>query len=86
MLLIVKADCRSTTGNNLRRLMLQVNKTNLDVVTKKDLDTQVYDNAPDCDKWKVELAKEILQVKNKQLELHSLTYKEMDDILESITT
>ena len=66
--------------------MLLVNKTNLDVVTKKDLDEQIYVNVPHSDKWKVDLAKEILEVKNKKLEMKILNYKEIDEILEAIAT
>ena len=39
----IRSDCRSTTGCNLR-IVLLVNKTNQDVVTRKDVDAQIYVN------------------------------------------
>ena len=66
--------------------MLLVNKTNLDVVTRKDVDAQVYVNVPHNDKWKVDLAIEILEVKNKKLEMQILDYNEVDEILEAIVS
>ena len=41
---------------------------------------------PQVDKWKVHLAKEIIEVKNKKLELQILSYKELDDVPEAIIT
>ena len=82
----VKTDCRSTTGNNLRNIMLLVNKISLDDVTSKDLDKQIYAIIPQVDKWKVHLAKEIIEVKNKKLQLQILSYKDLDDVLEAIIT
>ena len=85
MLSTVKTDRRSTTGNNLRNIMLLVNKTTLDDVTSKYLDKQIYAIIPQVDKWKVHLAKEIIEVKNKKLELQILSYNELD-VLEAIMT
>ena len=85
MLSTVKTDCCSTTGNNLRNMLL-VNKTTLDDVTSKDLDKQIYAIIPQVDKWKVHLAKEIIEVKNKMLELQILSCKELDGALEVIIT
>ena len=61
--------------------MLLVNKTNLYVVTRKDVDAQICVNVPHSDKWKVDLAKEILEVKNKKVEMQIPNYNELDEIL-----
>ena len=66
--------------------MLLVNKTNLDIVTRKDVDVQIYVNVPYNNTCKGELAKEILEVKNKKLEMQILNYNELDEILEAIVT
>ena len=39
-------------------------------------------SVPHSDKWKVDLAKEILEVKNKKLEMQIPNYNELDEILE----
>ena len=53
MLSVVKNDCRSTTGNNLRKIMLMLNKNNLDPIAKYDLSNLSYAKVPPDDKWKV---------------------------------
>ena len=58
MLSVVKNDCRSTTGNNLRKIMLMLNKNNLDPIAKYDLSNLLYAKVPPDDEWKVTLAKE----------------------------
>ena len=82
----VKTECRSTTGNNLRNIMLLVNKTTLADVTSKALDKQIYAITPQVDKWKVGIAKEIIEVKNEKLEPQILSNKELDNVLEVIIT
>ena len=42
MVSCVKYDCRSTTGHNLRKIMLLVNKTNVDEITTDDFRSQIY--------------------------------------------
>ena len=84
MLSTVKTDCRSTTGNNLRNIMLLVNKTTLNDVRVKTL---INRSMPlHHNKWKVDIAKEIIEVKNEKLELQILSYKELDNVLEVIIT
>ena len=55
-------------------------------MTSKDLDKQIYDITPQVEKWKVDIAKEIIEVKNEKLELQILSYKELDNVLEVIIT
>ena len=86
LLMQVKHDCRSTTGRNLRKIMLLLNKTNKDTITKDDLNNQVYVNVPSNDEWKVNIAKEIVDIKNKRLDVDGFSYKELNEMLEIITT
>ena len=68
MLKIVNQDCRITTGMNLRKLMLVLEKRHVDEISKVDLKNQIYDSIPSGHEWKVCIAKEILQIKNNELE------------------
>ena len=58
MLKIVKQDCRTTTGRNLRKLMLVLEKRNVDEISKVDFKNQNYDSIPPGHEWKVSIAKE----------------------------
>ena len=72
MLEIVKHACRPTTGSNLRTLVLLLKKRNVDEVSKVDLKNQIYNSIPSGHKWKVCLAKEIMQIKNNDVETEYL--------------
>ena len=69
MLSCVKYDCHSTTGDNLRQIMLLVNKRNVDEITTDDFRSQIYNVVPNVGKWKINLAKEIIEVINRNLEM-----------------
>ena len=82
MLYVVKNDCRSTTGNNLRKIMLMLNKHNLDGIAKYDLSNLLYDKVPPDDEWKVTLAKEIIDARDKLTALPGFSIDELNHILE----
>ena len=82
MLSTVKYDCRSTTGRNLRNIMLRVNKTNIDKVTADDLKKEVYQIVPFEDEWKVILAEDLINCINDG----DADRKDLVDILEYIVT
>ena len=84
MLEIVKHDCQSTTGSNLRKVMLSLKKRNVDEISKVDLKNQIYNSIPSGQEWKVCLAKEIILIKNNDLEV--LDAAELDEILHYILT
>ena len=86
MLSVCKYDCLSTTGRNLRNIMLRVMKSRVDDIIVDDIKILVYNVTPPGDEWKVTLAKEILDVKGRNMELKILNKAELDDILELILT
>ena len=86
MLKIVKQDCRTTTGRNFRKLMLVLEKRNVDEISKVDLKNQIYDSIPSGHDWKVCIAKEFMQIKNNELETEYLNSAELDEILHHILT
>ena len=86
MLAIVKRDCRSTTGRNLRKIMLLLNKTNIENISKDDLKTLQYHPAPPDDEWKIQLAKELIKVKHNELIIVNLNTAERDEIMDHILT
>ena len=81
MLKIVKQDCRTTTGRNLRKLMLVFEKRNVDEISKVDLKNQIYDSISSGHEWNVWIAKELLQIKENELETEYLNSAELDEIL-----
>ena len=82
----IKLDCRSTTGSNLRKLLLDRNKTSVNQLREENFKSDVYVNIPAGDEWKIVLAKELMEVKNKRLDLHNFTNQEQKELLEFVTT
>ena len=80
MLAVVERDCRSTTGRNLRKIMLLLNKANIDNISKDDLKKLQYHPAPPGDEWKIQLARELIKVKQNELVI------ERDEIIDHILT
>ena len=61
-------------------------KNDTEPVTIKDLEDHKYVLVPPNEEWKVHLAREILEIKNGTLKMNLLDYKDLDDVLEIVTT
>ena len=61
MMVIVKEDCRSTTGKNLRTILLRVGKSNVNELSHHDIKGLVYHNIPTNEEWKVNFAKDLIE-------------------------
>lgn len=81
----VQHDCRSITGRNLRKIMLS---TNHDVYNKADFEFDSknipYYKLPDCESWRIVLAKEILSAKSGALTVANFEKEELDIILGTV--
>ena len=66
--------------------MLVLGKRNVNEISKVDINNQIYNSIPSGHEWKVSLAKEILQIKNDNLETENLNATELDEILHHILT
>ena len=73
MISIVRCDCRSNTGRNLRKLMQIAEKTSIDDLKKDDFDKLIYKKIPVGENWKIKLAEEIIEVKNGNVHVDNLT-------------
>ena len=81
---IVKRDCQSITGRNLRNIML---KTDLDVYSNEKLKPGFKINAPyqpipDSETWRIQVVKEILDVELGATTIENFSKEELDIIKE----
>ena len=60
----MRRDCRSNTGQNLRKLMKIAGKTRIDDLKKGDFDDLVYNEILIGQEWKIRLAEELIDLKN----------------------
>ena len=61
---ICKEDVRTVTGCNLRNILLLTKAPDIDVLKKNDVRNLVYREADDNDAWRINLAKEIFEMRN----------------------
>ena len=72
----VKSDVRSITGSNVRNILLLTEKDDFEDVTKHDIKKLKYHESNDS--WKTSFIKEIIEIKNNQLDLNEFTKEELN--------
>ena len=66
--------------------MILVKKTSIEDLTPTDCDNLKYWPVEDGNKWKIEVAKELLEVQSGNLELENFKLKEVQQMLSFICT
>lgn len=84
LLNLIKCDVRSTTGLNLRNIMLQTDKLSVDNLRKDDISSIMYHTTLAEDKWKEAMIKELIQVRDNQIDVEGFESEELSAILEQI--
>ena len=77
LLKIIKHDVRSTTGANLRNIMLLLGHDKVEDIQIRDINDVVYATVKPEDSWKVEMLREMIEVVNDELRLENLTLEEI---------
>ena len=57
----IERDARSTTGNNLRMLMLHSDRSDICQIQLTDAETLPYHNLPEDEEWRAEMLKHLLE-------------------------
>ena len=86
LLQTVKADCRSTTGSNLRNILLLTSKDDIDKLVPTDAFEIEYEPVCEENEWKINLAMELIDIKHGDATLEQFSSLEVEDILEHICT
>ena len=83
----IRKDCKSTTGNNLRRIMLLVDVDNIDYISTNMLEKMKYhETTNDEEKLRIGMVKELIEVKHKRFHLENFSVIEIDQMLEYLCT
>ena len=82
----IKNDTRSTTGSNLRNILLLTDKDNINELTKDDVSTLKYQKVNENNAWKIKMIKEITDVKFNKLYVENFTKDELEEILSFLCT
>ena len=83
---IVKYDTQSVTGNNLRKIMLLLNKNRIEDLKPIDSNKIEFMPIPDTELWKLEMVREITDIKFGVKALDNFPHEELDILLEHICT
>ena len=86
MMSVIKHDCLSTTGRDLRNLMLLQEKATITKIDTDHFRKSTYKEIPTGEEWKVNMAKELLDVKNGHLFIENIKKEESSIILQNILT
>ena len=81
MLNVIKDDIRSNTGKNLRGILLQTNKLNVNQLTVSDSQQLKYHPIDENQKWKIKVIKEVLSTRNEELTVDGFSSMELEEIL-----
>ena len=84
LLRVVSHDTRSTTGSNLRNILLLTDKNRIEDITTQDLDNFCYAPTRPEDLWKIEMVKELIDVRAEKYEVSEFAWEELDEILEHL--
>ena len=84
LLRVVRADARSTTGSNLRKIMLLLGKHTIDEVKSHDIDNFEYAPVMPDDTWKIDMVKELIEVRENQASIENFSADELEEILEHL--
>ena len=76
----VKSDVRITTGTNLRTAMFMLEKNTIGELLESNLHYE-YQKMATEDNWKVELLKELIEVREDSLSLEQFEIAEIDEII-----
>ena len=85
LLKVIESDVRSVTGHKLRNIMLKsTSPVNHVQNLKPDDVTYKYREIPVDEQFRVDLIKEIIEVKHKKLEVPGFSMEELDEIMQHI--
>ena len=82
----ILSDVRSTTGSNMRKIMLLTDRNCISDVGKDDVKNIQYAKVQEEDRWKINIVNEIIETRAEQLYVDNMAQEELDDILWMICT
>ena len=86
LLNFISNDVGSTTGSNLRNSLLLTDKNSIEEINSDDVRRMKYHPIEEKDAWKVNIIKELTNIKYNELELSEFSREELDEILSYVCT
>ena len=86
LLQTIRKDARSTTGSNLRNILLLTQKHDSAKLVPSDISELEYVPIDEENKWKINMVNELIDVKWGKTCIEDFSTEEIDDILDNICT
>ena len=86
LLQTIRNDARSTTGSNLRNILLLTQKYDILKLVPVDALGIQYEPILDENKWKIDMTKELIDAKWGEASIENFSMDEIDELLEYICT
>ena len=80
----IKYDCQTTTGNNMRELMLLTNKNKIEYICKTDISAVKYYPIAVADEWKIGCLYDLMNTKQGNAVMEGFQPEEIKEMLEYI--
>ena len=81
LLKFIKRDARSTTGSNLRNILLLTGKDTIDEISRDDTKALKYYECEPENQWKIKMLTELIDVKNNKLTVEGFNHDELDEMV-----
>ena len=82
----IHQDARSTTGSNLRNILLLTKKTDVHQLVPNDAFDVPYHPIRSVEEWRVPFIKELIDAKNDQLNILNIVGDDLDEMLTALCT
>ena len=79
-------DARSTTGSNLRNILLRTDKTCIDDLNPNDAFQIEYHPIKPEETWRLPYINDIIEIKNEQMMIPNISEGDVDDMLNVLCT
>ena len=82
----IHLDARSTTGSNLRNILLETDKASISDLSPNDAFQVEYHPIKSEEKWRLPFIKDIIESKNDKLIIQNIDDGDLDDMLDVLCT
>ena len=86
LLQTIRKDCRSVTGSNIRNIVLMSGKDDINQLSQSDIKNMIYMPVAEHDRWKLNIVKELIDVKWGELSVEGFEDEDIDVIIEELCT
>ena len=83
---IIRNECRSTTGRNLRKIMYYCGKNRISEITSQEISEKSYHPSPRHEIWRLDLVNELLEIRDNNYELKDWETDEVIDCINFLCT